>query len=406
MISIWIKDGRTQPPSDNGYYILAANGTFLRKVNPYWEAVVPVDRISVLENESQNLTLFLPQIPVELTQDIIRFFAWVYKTHGTEAMLLLWIHEKDRTYRLSAPVRQIVSSARIHTYEIPTRMPGERLIGTFHSHGAMGAFHSGTDCSDELSINGIHGTIGCLSLGKDAIGYNVSLEASVNGTRFSLEPEAWLVGLSREQEEARDEYAGATPAVEDSENSDGASHETTREREADSPADSIFPAGNKVVSSDASFATDTEKEGVVEMNAFDGGASSKNLSLKLRKRSFERYRFAPAYQMAHDGAYEPPPVWRESIVVQSFWSPWAARRAEGHDPARELAESTAGVGSEPAQYGDGMISLPGRKKSYFFVVPRPREDSPGVIAGFRSFLERRKATRKKKREQQGEQKNV
>ncbi len=394
MISIWIKDGRTKPPSDSGHYILAANGTFLRKVNPYWEAVIPVDRISVLEEESPSLTLSLPKIPPELTQDIIRFFSWVHKTHGTEAMLLLWIRERDKTYRLSAPVRQVVSSARIHTYEIPTRISGERLIGTFHSHGSMGAFHSGTDCSDELSINGIHGTIGRLCIGKDVVRCDVSLEASVNGTRFSLEPEAWLVGLSREHEEVQAENVDTTSAGEDSENSDGVLQKTVREEEADSRGDSISPAGDEAVLHEMNLTTGAEKEGATEANAADGGASLKSFSAKYRKRSFERYHFAPAYRMIHDGAYEPPQAWRESIVVQSFWSPWASRRAEDHDPAKELSEAASGVGSEPVPYGDGMISLSGRKKSHFVVVSRPSISRPprffGALTDLISLFRRKK----------------
>ena len=198
MYPIWIRDGQNPKPDADIYYELAANGLFLPKQMPFWTATVQVDRISVLEEETPSLNLRLPTIPKEIVTEMARFFAWVYKKHGTEAMVLVWFSDREKKYRISAPTQQVSASSL--RYEIPNRLSGEYLVGTFHSHGNLSAFHSGTDQCDEKSLDGIHGTFGNFGGLINGDKFSLSLQAAVNGTRFPLEPVKWLEGIKEANE--------------------------------------------------------------------------------------------------------------------------------------------------------------------------------------------------------------
>lgn len=196
MYPIWIKDGKNERPKTRIYYELAANGLYLHKETPFWNATVPVKQISILEKETATIELLLPPIPVPLTRQLAHFFAWAYDIHGTEAMALLWWKEKTQTYTLIAPPQE--ASVGSVYYEIPTPPPGLRLMGSFHSHNSMREFHSGTDQCDEKSFDGIHGTFGRFSSSyKKNNAFGLSVQAVVNGTRFPLEPVQWLMGLEK-----------------------------------------------------------------------------------------------------------------------------------------------------------------------------------------------------------------
>lgn len=203
MFPIWIKDGKTAQPSDKIFYELTANGLFLNKTSRFWRAVVPVEKISILQEEKPSIELFLPPIPEELTHQIARFFAWVYKERATEAVVLVWFCESEGAYRLSAPPQEVSPGSA--SYEIPNRRPGEVLIGTFHSHGGGSAFHSNTDVCDERSIDGIHGTFGSFSRWYESHEFSLSIQAVVNGTRFPLSPTDWLKGTAPPEEPKKED---------------------------------------------------------------------------------------------------------------------------------------------------------------------------------------------------------
>lgn len=201
MYPIWIRDGKNTKPQTPIYYELAANGLFIRKETKFWDAVVPVDRISVLEKETPSIKIFLPKIPSEINKQAIRFLAWVYKKYKTEAVVLLWISKDNKEYRVTVPA-QTVSSGHAE-YEIPDRLPGYLLIGTFHSHGSMRAFHSGMDMADEEYFDGLHATFGTFDFEKSY--FEISMQAVINGTRFSLEPAEWLEQIVSRVEEKKDD---------------------------------------------------------------------------------------------------------------------------------------------------------------------------------------------------------
>lgn len=145
---------------------------------------------------------FAEKIPQAVLQQAIAFFQTVYTRHQSEAIVLLFYAPSGpdgRKWMLMAPPQEVTGAA-CH-YDDPGPAPaGWFLAGTIHSHGSMGAFHSGTDDRDEDNRDGIHITVG----GVNSLP-NFAVSAVIDGSRFKLEladvvegiaqttfPEAWL----------------------------------------------------------------------------------------------------------------------------------------------------------------------------------------------------------------------
>ncbi|MEK7654010.1 MAG: Mov34/MPN/PAD-1 family protein [Patescibacteria group bacterium] len=203
MYPVWINDGKNPKPPDEIFYEIAANGIFLHKQMPFWKAVVPVDRISTLEEGAPDFESYLPPFPKGLVLKAARFFAWICREHDSEAIVLIYQNETDKRFFMMAP-KQTVSPAKID-YEFPKLDlgPGWVMVGTMHSHGKLSAFHSGTDLHDEASLNGIHVTFGSFPRWNRTGPISVSVEAAVNGYRFPLRVEDVMRGLKREGAEPR-----------------------------------------------------------------------------------------------------------------------------------------------------------------------------------------------------------
>ncbi len=198
---VWIHDKKTPRPDGPIVYEISANGAFLHKETPFWKAVVPVRRISILEEQRPQFEFLLPSIPRRISKTVARFFAWITREHNTEALALLWWSEQGRgDYSVTVPPQQ-VAFGRIE-YDIPQRN-GFRLIGTLHSHGSMSAFHSAVDRYDEINFDGIHGTLGDFSSFTDSNKFSLSLQASINETRFGLEPWIWVAGIDKIEPEKK-----------------------------------------------------------------------------------------------------------------------------------------------------------------------------------------------------------
>ncbi len=194
---VWFNDGKTPKPKGPVFYEIAANGNFLHKKMPFWEAVVPVQQISILNKGDVSLKLLLPRFPVEIVKDILRFFAWIFKEHKTEVGALIWYNENTKTYRVSIPYQSVSPGSINYVNPWQEKLPGESLVASFHSHCAMEAFHSGVDEGDEMSFNGIHVTFGRFSYYGQATDLAISIEAAMNGTRFKLDPVDWLDGIEK-----------------------------------------------------------------------------------------------------------------------------------------------------------------------------------------------------------------
>lgn len=203
---VWTNDGKEPRPEARIFYIISRNGFFLRKQNLFWDVTVPVESIpeeidprhpfsADLQHTPPSCKLFLPPLPTEIFLQILEPFAYVWQTMQAEAMVLLWIHAENKTYRVNIPP-QSVSAGGVQ-YQVPDRAPGELLIGTFHSHCIGPAYHSGVDTCDERSMDGIHGTIGRIG----ARSFTVSLQTVVNGFRFLLNPFDMLQGICEVERE-------------------------------------------------------------------------------------------------------------------------------------------------------------------------------------------------------------
>lgn len=187
---IWFNDGSTPKPEKKTYYEIASNGTFIHKENQFWKAVVPVERICILEECRPAFESLLPPISSEITTSITRFFAWIAHRMNAESMVLLWWDSEKNAYSITVPP-QWVDHDGIE-YDNPSK-PGYKLIGTVHSHGTIPAGHSDVDHKDEKFFDGIHGTFGNFSMGVND--FQISLQASVNNSRFFLNPLDFFGGI-------------------------------------------------------------------------------------------------------------------------------------------------------------------------------------------------------------------
>lgn len=180
MFPVYMKKKGSTPPETVPHYIIAKNGTFLKKGNWWMEAVVPVKQIAVLEEQSVKLTLKIQPITALVLMKAWRFFQAIYEKHHSESAVLLHYSEK-LGWELTVP-QQSATFAHVD-YKMTDRVPGYSFIGTMHSHSSMSAFHSGTDVGDEAQMDGIHITFGDLD---EKERFSLDPEIVVNGTRFTL----------------------------------------------------------------------------------------------------------------------------------------------------------------------------------------------------------------------------
>lgn len=174
-------------PEDMQYaYILAGNGKFIRKKNKLFTAVVEAKAVPGLEDckVSCRLNKDLPYMPYSLIRKAHEFFVAVYEKHKSEAILLLTL--EDGKWDLHPP-EQEASSAHVKYEGIESIAP----VGDIHSHCGMSAFYSGTDNADDSQIDGIHIVLGKIERSIPEIVVSIT----VNGTRFTLEPEYLIDGL-------------------------------------------------------------------------------------------------------------------------------------------------------------------------------------------------------------------
>ena len=112
-----------------------------------------------------------PKISMESWKQILAFFDWAYKEHKVEAQVRLYLNQKQGTWQAWAFPQEGEAAATTEVAEAcdveckKTELysaKGWIEAGTVHSHGAMPAFQSGTDKSNEDTKQGIHITVGKL----------------------------------------------------------------------------------------------------------------------------------------------------------------------------------------------------------------------------------------------------
>lgn len=148
-----------------------------------------------LEDIEQQAYFTLPSIPYSLIRDIDDFFREVYRTKGTEAIVILtyepaYQETDDPSAGWGILVPDQTNTAASCDYEpdsVVDDMPDDRdvrLVGTAHSHPGMAAFCSGTDARDQAHNDGVHITFGWKKGSTDTEFY---IELQMSGTSFTLE---------------------------------------------------------------------------------------------------------------------------------------------------------------------------------------------------------------------------
>jgi len=152
-----------RPGCKKGFYI-SKHDTIVRVIdNKLFRGVVIVDDYPV-DIEEGIEKIRLPIVPAEVIEKVYEFFRYVYNEYGTESVILLWHNFKTGMWTVEVPDQTVTGAAidyeRLPEIDILYRNKGYTLVGTIHSHGAMPAFHSGTDDKDEFMFDGLHVTIG------------------------------------------------------------------------------------------------------------------------------------------------------------------------------------------------------------------------------------------------------
>lgn len=184
---IALYDKKQPLPNDDIYYIITKKGILLRKKVGLIDALVPVDKISFLENEKPYINLDLPKISYSLFSKIVSFLKTVFEKYKTESVVMLYLDRQTREYYIHVP-EQEVTRASIK-YERNISFTDKLLVGTIHSHSDFRAFHSGVDISDEKTMDGLHITVGKLN---DDYYHEVVCSVVCNGHRIKKNPSEYI----------------------------------------------------------------------------------------------------------------------------------------------------------------------------------------------------------------------
>lgn len=168
-------------------FLTGRDGHYLRKRTRLFEACVQVESNPELPEMKESVKWLAPKIPYAVIADCVAFFRAVWAEHGTEAIALLFLD--NGKWSASAPP-QTAGSASLSYKGNPY---GRRPVGSIHSHGAMKAFHSGTDLRDASEFDGIHLVVGRLDLPSPEF----AAALHVNGRQFQLDPQAIIDGLPK-----------------------------------------------------------------------------------------------------------------------------------------------------------------------------------------------------------------
>lgn len=174
-------------------YILDANGWKMYKRNGVSTAVVNVESVSGLPRLESKVNFTAARIPLELVRRVVAWFQAVYAKYHSEAVGYLYYRQADGAWDFMPPAQ--VVSAGSAKYDRPPKWDGWMVAGTIHSHGNMGAFHSGTDEADEASFDGVHITVGQLGSIPE-----FSCCVVVQGCRAKFDPSALIDGLAPQDE--------------------------------------------------------------------------------------------------------------------------------------------------------------------------------------------------------------
>ncbi len=221
-----MKDQAFRPPDNPVYYLLARDGLYLVKQNRFFRSVTPVSRRDVavvqemggdlprvettgLLSQGEEVVATFPPIPREILEQAVTFFDGIARTHGTEAVALLYYDLQNEGYRLVVPRQQVTD---MHArYEVGATPASLQRVGTLHSHVGDVAFHSYTDLADEEANDGLH-----LVIGLGGKHRSITCALVVDGRRCPLAPgtlfgDAWEQALAGGGEPSPAEVESVTP---------------------------------------------------------------------------------------------------------------------------------------------------------------------------------------------------
>ncbi len=224
---MYVKNRAFRLPDDPVYYLLARDGLYLVKQNRFFRSVTPVPRQAAaviqesgvvlpqeepagLLHQGEEVVATFPPIPAEILEQAVALFAGIARTHGTEAVALLYYDLPTKRYRLIVPHQRVTD---MHArYEVGSTPIGLQRVGTLHSHVGDTAFHSETDLADEETDDGLHIVIG---LGGEH--RSITCALVVDGRRRPLAPEAlfgeaWERSLAVRGEPSSAEVEGVVAA--------------------------------------------------------------------------------------------------------------------------------------------------------------------------------------------------
>jgi len=192
MFQVILNDGK-ELPNDDVFYLIAKNGVFLRKKTGLIDSLAPVDKISILQPIDPYASMDIVKISEKQVAWIAGFFKQVYDMYKSEAIVVLHYNEKSKKYKIEVPPQTVSGGGA--TYTGAQTFKGYNRIGTIHSHGSMGAFHSGTDDSDEEGFDGLHITFGSFN---SLYGMSISSSVVINGMRIKVDADTYLEGITQD----------------------------------------------------------------------------------------------------------------------------------------------------------------------------------------------------------------
>lgn len=191
-----LKDSTSKIPKDDICYLIAKNGIFVKKKLGLIESLTPVDEIPFLKKEvDPYATMKIPKIPKITFAQVLAFFKKVYELHQSESEAYLYYNASKEEYTVRIP-HQKVSYASCKSIRGKTPK-GYQIVCSIHSHANFGAFHSGTDISDEEYFEGLHITVGNV----DDDEFSVVASIVSNRVRFKSDPLDCIEGLIQTVEE-------------------------------------------------------------------------------------------------------------------------------------------------------------------------------------------------------------
>ena len=189
MFQIFQNDGTRPVPNDDVVYIIGKKGLFLKKRVGIVESIAPVKEVSFLEDVNLYAKLHIRKIPSITFARIVDFFKRIYQLHHSECISMLMYNIDTQKYKIYIPHQKVTGASLDYIKPLP--IEGYIKLCTIHSHASMGAFHSGTDDTDEEHFDGLHITIGNL----DEEDFSISASVVVNGHRFKVNPAEYIENI-------------------------------------------------------------------------------------------------------------------------------------------------------------------------------------------------------------------